>query len=198
MFGVTVNYWKYAHCQPIVLFRISDSSWWYHEMVTFSCLLWGNLQVTGWFPCRPVPVCGVFILMITPSNRNIFHYDDVIMGAIASQITSLTIVYSTVYSDADQRKHQSSASLAFVRGIHRGPTYIYITWIRYLHIYFTLFLLCEIWLGAFGYCIYVFVISVNKKIVTKLRCHYYHCVVCKIIVGWRFHVPDMIFYWNRR
>ena len=36
------------------------------------------------------------------------------MGAIASQITSLTIVYSIVYSDADQRKHQSSASLAFV------------------------------------------------------------------------------------
>ena len=43
------------------------------------------------------------------------------MSAIASQITSLTIVYSIVYSDADQRKHQSSASLAFVRGIHRGP-----------------------------------------------------------------------------
>ena len=43
------------------------------------------------------------------------------MGAIASQITSLTMVYSTVYSDADQRKHHSSASLAFVWGIHRGP-----------------------------------------------------------------------------
>ena len=43
------------------------------------------------------------------------------MGAIASQITSLTIVYSTIYSDADQRKHQSSASLAFVWEIHRGP-----------------------------------------------------------------------------
>ena len=42
------------------------------------------------------------------------------MGAIASQITSLTIVYSNVYSDADQRKHQSPASLAFVRRIHRG------------------------------------------------------------------------------
>ena len=39
----------------------------------------------------------------------------------ASQITSLTIVYSTDYSGQDQRKHQSSASLAFVRGIHRGP-----------------------------------------------------------------------------
>ena len=50
-----------------------------------------------------------------------YHYDDVKMGAMASQITSLMIVYSTVYSDADQRKHQSSASLAFVRGIHRGP-----------------------------------------------------------------------------
>ena len=50
-----------------------------------------------------------------------FHYGDVIMDAIASQITSLTIVYSIVYSDGDQRKHQSSASLAFVRGIHRGP-----------------------------------------------------------------------------
>ena len=49
------------------------------------------------------------------------HYTDVIMGAIASQITSLTIVYSAVYSDADQRKHQSSASLAFVWWIHRGP-----------------------------------------------------------------------------
>ena len=43
------------------------------------------------------------------------------MDSIASQITSLTIVYSAVYSAADQRKHQSSASLAFVRGIHRGP-----------------------------------------------------------------------------
>ena len=51
----------------------------------------------------------------------LFHYTDVIMGTIASQITSLTIVYSTVYSDADQRKYQSSASLAFVRGVHRRP-----------------------------------------------------------------------------
>ena len=43
------------------------------------------------------------------------------MGTMASQITSLTIVYSTVYSGADQRKHQSSTSQAFVRGIHRRP-----------------------------------------------------------------------------
>ena len=49
------------------------------------------------------------------------HYDDVIMTMLASQITSLTVVYSIVYSGVNQRKHQSSASLAFVREIHRGP-----------------------------------------------------------------------------
>ena len=55
-------------------------------------------------------------------NKNLpYHNGDVIMGAITSQITSLTSVYSTVYLDANQRKLQSSASLAFVRGIHRGP-----------------------------------------------------------------------------
>ena len=43
------------------------------------------------------------------------------MSAMASQITSLTIVYSNVYSGTDQKKYQSSSSLAFVRGIHRWP-----------------------------------------------------------------------------
>ena len=51
----------------------------------------------------------------------IYHYDDVIMDSIASQITSLTIVYSTFHSGADQSKHQSSALLAFVWEIHRWP-----------------------------------------------------------------------------
>ena len=48
------------------------------------------------------------------------HYIDVIMTTVVSQISSLTILYSIVYSGADQRKNQSSASLAFVRGIHRA------------------------------------------------------------------------------
>ena len=47
------------------------------------------------------------------------HSIDIIMTTMACQITSLTVVYSTVYSDADQSKHQSSASLTFVWGIHR-------------------------------------------------------------------------------
>ena len=40
---------------------------------------------------------------------------------MAYQITKLTIVYSAVYSGADQRKYQSSAPLVFVREIHRFP-----------------------------------------------------------------------------
>ena len=50
-----------------------------------------------------------------------FHCNDVVMSVMASQITSVSIVYLTVCSGADQRKHQSSASLAFVGGIHRWP-----------------------------------------------------------------------------
>ena len=61
-----------------------------------------------------------------PKNTNPeIHYNDVIMSAMTSQITSLTIVCSVVYSGADQRKHQSSASLAFVSGIHRWPYVVY-------------------------------------------------------------------------
>ena len=73
--------------------------------------------------------CALFVVVIlllpNPSTWRIYswsyHYSDVIMRAMASHITSLTIVYSTVYSGADQRKCQSSVSLAFVRGIHRWP-----------------------------------------------------------------------------
>ena len=50
------------------------------------------------------------------------------MSAVMSQITSLTIGYSTVYSDTDQGKHQSSASLAFVWGIHRRPVNSPLKW----------------------------------------------------------------------
>ena len=60
------------------------------------------------------------------------HYNDIIMSAIASQITSPTIVYSAVDSDTDERKHESSASLAFVgefTGAHmRGTYYICTIW----------------------------------------------------------------------
>ena len=57
----------------------------------------------------------------TLTSRFVRHHSEVIMGAMASQLFSLTSVYSIVYSSADQRKHQSSASLAFVWGLHRSP-----------------------------------------------------------------------------
>ena len=52
-----------------------------------------------------------------------WHYSGVVMSVMASKITSLTIVYSIVYSGIDDRKHQSSASLAIVREIHRWPVH---------------------------------------------------------------------------
>ena len=51
----------------------------------------------------------------------VIHYSDVIMKAMASSTTGVSIVCSTVCSGADLRKHQSSASLTFVRGLHRWP-----------------------------------------------------------------------------
>ena len=86
----------------------------------------GHLQVQWWLIWGPACIQDRHLHGASrckkPTMLWIYtHYDDVIMGVIASLITSLPIVYSTVYSDADQRKHQSSASLAFVWGIHRGP-----------------------------------------------------------------------------
>ena len=62
----------------------------------------------------------IFIICVM-MNGSFIHQNDVIISAMASQITSLTSVYSTVYSGADQRKHQGFASLAFERGINRWP-----------------------------------------------------------------------------
>ena len=87
----------------------------------------GNLQFDhfwGYYPCplkslQPIQISIFGDIIYRHLGDNDYHYSDVIMGAMASKITSLTIVYSTVYWGADHRKHQSSASLAFVWGIHR-------------------------------------------------------------------------------
>ena len=67
-------------------------------------------------PHEMLPLCRV-----APWKMLVISNSYVTIGAMASLITSLTIVYSTVYLCADQRKQQSSASLAFVWGIHRWP-----------------------------------------------------------------------------
>ena len=49
------------------------------------------------------------------------HYSGVMMRAMASHSPAARMICSAIYSGADQRKRQSSASLAFVRGIHWWP-----------------------------------------------------------------------------
>ena len=97
---------------------------WEKTCVTFSsalCLL-GSSNVIGAMAPGGIDMAMFESRMYGKGPwMKVLHYYDVIMGAMAYQITSLTIVYSVVYSGADKRTHQSCASLAFVRGIHRGP-----------------------------------------------------------------------------
>ena len=78
-------------------------------------------SICSYLTLQAVQPCGLCSRSYQTHAPTDSHYCGVIMSTIASQITSLTIVYSTVYSGTGQRKYQSSASLAFVRGIHRGP-----------------------------------------------------------------------------
>ena len=100
---------------------------------------WGHILFAIWVTdgptkfCKNNKICICFYLfqlnclvMSTVLNGLMwcictYHYNDVTMNAMASQIISLRTVYSTIYSGAEQRKHQSSTSLAFVRGNHWSP-----------------------------------------------------------------------------
>ena len=86
--------------------------WWPRPLTKISVIMpqYTSCHITLWW-----------LLWYCAHNQCSSHYSDVIMSAMASEITSITIVYSSVYSGADQRKHQSSASLAFVRKIHWSP-----------------------------------------------------------------------------
>ena len=63
--------------------------------------------------------CFVMVILSPIRGWVWLHYNDVIMSTMASHITSVSSIYSTVCSSKDQRKYQSSALLTFVRGIHR-------------------------------------------------------------------------------
>ena len=93
----------------------------YHTLILVSHHKRLYLKFFNWmyFISNQLDICRTYGTITGDMIQPFFHYNDVIMSAIASQISSLTIVYSDVYSGVDQRKHQSSASLAFVRGIHR-------------------------------------------------------------------------------
>ena len=106
-----------SHIDRTFIFHVSDQD---------LCALLGS---NGYFHDQPCTqkryyMCETEAAGTSELPRDAFssmHYVDVITSTVASQITSLAIVHSTVDSGADQRKHQISASLAFVRGIHRGP-----------------------------------------------------------------------------
>ena len=93
--------------QKLYFWNYSHISW-----VTFTHCITVTKKNRVRCSCKPKFNMAVIDLPVT-------HYDGVLMSTMASQITSLMIVYSIVYLSADQRKHQSSALLAFVRGIHR-------------------------------------------------------------------------------
>ena len=108
-------YWSYTdHKKVNIAFRI------YHwticrDLVARSFIKWRRLveYVFKTIDCQK----NFDLLLLTfMSALSSLNYNDVLMCAIASQITSLTIVYSTVYSGADQRKHRSSVSLAICAG----------------------------------------------------------------------------------
>ena len=115
-----VSYHQRLDCLFSRLFRLTSK-----EIPKRAGTLRGEPSVADGFPLQRAGNAesgpGHNVIMRSLSQ---WHYSDVIMSAIASQITSITIVYSTVYSGRDQRKHQSSESLAFVRGMdspHKGP-----------------------------------------------------------------------------
>ena len=96
------------HQPPIVYSTVYSTIWWrYHRThdIPLTEAMLNKMSNVTW--CQ--------------NGYWIYHYNDVIMSPIASQITSLAIICSTVYTCADKRKHQSPASLAFVRGVHRRP-----------------------------------------------------------------------------
>ena len=99
------------------------SIWWHHHTVLLVLGLCSWFDVLHFCACTHCEWCiwtpapKLYAVWCCEHSSNNNHYSDVIMSAMTSQITSLKMVYSTVYSGADERKHQSSTSLAFVKEI---------------------------------------------------------------------------------
>ena len=86
--------------------RIFIPTGWVHSVLYFCQLIWVFISIL---------LFGIVIFWWTFLSC---HYSEIIMSVVASQNTGISSVCSTVCSGTDQRKHQSSMSLAFMRGIH--------------------------------------------------------------------------------
>ena len=107
------------HCSQV---NATEHLWW---SVKFSCLLAPSHYLSQCWPrTRSMLPCGV--IRPQPFNPLRITLQWCQMAAMASQITGVLVVCLTICSGTDQRKHQSSASLPFVREIHRWP-------VNYLH-----------------------------------------------------------------
>ena len=99
-----LNYWKLL---GVIRFYCCAEQ--FHKMIAFNLMIFGST---------------IHYQEKIRSRLRVFtddHYRDVIMRAMASPIIGVSIVYSTICSGADQRKHQSTASLVYVRRVHRWP-----------------------------------------------------------------------------
>ena len=100
LLGSQTSPWRLCHCimSNTFLWSTLYTTMWQMELPLVRYIYGATVGVTG----------DLCILNISHLKLNtwiwLFHYDDDIMGAIASQITSRTIVYSTVYLDADKKK----------------------------------------------------------------------------------------------
>ena len=120
----TTQVYIYIYIYMYIIFPIRKAR--YFNIISINIIInTPSTLVLGWsgFFLKLTQISKSVLLSVQEVSLGMmgFHYDDVTMSGMASQITSLRIVYSTVYPGPDQRKHQSPASLAFVREIHRGP-----------------------------------------------------------------------------
>ena len=105
------------HHRPCVALMVAEVSNPINDTInTLHGGLHAKAQLSMGNPQRQLVIVGTYWCL--RSGGMVFHYNDVIMSVMVSQFTGLTIVYLSIYSEADLRKHQSSASQAFVRGIH--------------------------------------------------------------------------------
>ena len=131
VFELLLYVWLFSWCFKIIKTLVT---WWIscshltgvvQLICDGTCQIWICFKEFKWYFCQIDLIKSNHVLhkrlWLYHQNVDRVHYTDVIMGMLASQITSLTIVCLTVYLDVDLRKYQSSASLAFVWGIHRRP-----------------------------------------------------------------------------
>ena len=129
------------------------------------------------------------------------HYSDGIMGAMASQITSVLIVHSSVCSDTDQRKHKKSASLASMKGIHQWPV-VSLTKVLYrgkcFHLMtssYVIGLLSNImlWCSVMTHCWMIEIFGVRKYIYTLVKIIMETPLPKKPLCNWRLSFIEVVF-----